>query len=205
MYTMPYQVFVVSNQSGCSRPNIDCTESSIRKIFTKMEWELTASVNERIMAIGTPSPDLTYPWESKDTEPPTLAVHPGGIDSPMVIHESIFCPHLSEHNCACRKPKPHMIGYLAVMHGIDLGRSWIIGDSDGDIKCGYRAGIRRMIRIDHQVAPVMWENAMQVKLPKKLSAVVRVPSLLNAVGLIKAYDAYIERVWGPKVAKGVGL
>lgn len=185
MYTMPYRVFVISNQSGISRENIDCTETSIRKIFTKMEWELTTDVNERIN-------------ELPEDKRIGLAVHPGGIDSPMVIQESIFCPHLDEHNCYCRKPKPGMIGYLAVKHRIDLRRSWMIGDSISDMKCGWNAGIRNLVRIDHTVEPFTPEPGTKIDLGKNIASGIKVPSLLNAVGIIKAYDSYIERVWGPK-------
>ena len=48
MYTMPYKVFVVSNQSGISRENIECTEQSIHEIFMKMMGALKEAVTEKI-------------------------------------------------------------------------------------------------------------------------------------------------------------
>lgn len=146
-----------------------------------MEDRITDLVNERYL-------------RTSDVPLAQVRVH----DGPTVIRKSLFCPHLDKDNCACRKPKPGMIWSLAVEYDIDLSRSWIIGDSHSDIKAGYRAGIRRMIRIDHDVDPVTPDPGEVVKLPKKLSDVVTVPNLLNAVGYMQAYDSYIQRVWGPR-------
>jgi len=71
-----------------------------------------------------------------------------------VIKEHIFCPHLPDAGCACRKPKPGMIYYLAVKWGIDLKKSWMIGDSVSDMKAGWNAGIRRLLKIDETAPPL---------------------------------------------------
>lgn len=42
--------------------------------------------------------------------------------------------------CPCYKPSAHMLLVLAQRHGIDLARSWMIGDRDGDMACGRAAG-----------------------------------------------------------------
>lgn len=41
-----------------------------------------------------------------------------------------------------RKPNPGMLLGAAEDHGLDLQRSWMIGDHDYDIECGRRAGCR---------------------------------------------------------------
>ncbi len=38
-----------------------------------------------------------------------------------------FCPHNSDDNCACRKPKTGMLEQATKDFSIDLGNSWIIG------------------------------------------------------------------------------
>lgn len=58
-----------------------------------------------------------------------------------------YCPHVGETGCACRKPKPFLIGKAAIELNIDLRRSWMIGDSPNDMKSGWNAGIRQLIRI----------------------------------------------------------
>lgn len=39
-----------------------------------------------------------------------------------------------------RKPNPGMLLRAAAEHGLDLGRSWMIGDNPKDVEAGHRAG-----------------------------------------------------------------
>lgn len=48
-------------------------------------------------------------------------------------------------DCECRKPKPYFLLLAAEIYGIDLGRSWMIGDRDTDIACGKSAGVRTIL------------------------------------------------------------
>jgi histidinol-phosphate phosphatase family protein len=66
-----------------------------------------------------------------------------------------FCPHHPEQRtdipqwaqkyrieCECRKPKHGMLLRAAKEHGLDLKRSWMVGDHDRDIGAGKAAGCR---------------------------------------------------------------
>jgi len=53
-----------------------------------------------------------------------------------------YCPHLAGHNCICRKPLPGMILAAAKDHNIRLKDSYMIGDSDSDIRAGKAAGCK---------------------------------------------------------------
>tara|TARA_Y100001934_G_C12160545_1_gene681737 strand:+ start:234 stop:806 length:573 start_codon:yes stop_codon:yes gene_type:complete len=44
--------------------------------------------------------------------------------------------------CDCRKPKPGMLKKSSEEYGLDLNASWIIGDSESDIRAGKNAGCR---------------------------------------------------------------
>jgi D-glycero-D-manno-heptose 1,7-bisphosphate phosphatase len=44
--------------------------------------------------------------------------------------------------CDCRKPKPGMLTSILERFGADRSRSWMIGDSMGDIEAGRAAGVR---------------------------------------------------------------
>lgn len=61
--------------------------------------------------------------------------------------EHIFCSHVPDDNCCCRKPKPGMIYVLAYLHEIDLSQSWMIGDSDSDIHAGHNAEVGGLVKI----------------------------------------------------------
>lgn len=53
------------------------------------------------------------------------------------------CPHGNQESCACRKPLPGLLLTAAEDLGIDLGRSYMIGDSPRDIEAGNAAGCAR--------------------------------------------------------------
>lgn len=50
-----------------------------------------------------------------------------------------YCVHDESDGCECRKPKPGMIFALARQLRLDLRRSWVIGDSESDIRAGEAA------------------------------------------------------------------
>ena len=63
-----------------------------------------------------------------------------------------WCPHHPQGTvdryrtaCDCRKPRPGMITSLAAGHGIDLARSWMVGDTPGDVEAGRLAGCRTIL------------------------------------------------------------
>jgi len=51
-----------------------------------------------------------------------------------------YCPHTPEDVCPCRKPAPGMLLRAAEELGIDLSRSYMVGDMTTDIEAGKRAG-----------------------------------------------------------------
>src|SRR5208283_4686808 len=56
--------------------------------------------------------------------------------------EVCFHPGRGESECDCRKPKPGMLLRAAGELGIDLAKSWMVGDRWRDIDCGHAAGCR---------------------------------------------------------------
>jgi D-glycero-D-manno-heptose 1,7-bisphosphate phosphatase len=51
-----------------------------------------------------------------------------------------YCRHELRDGCPCRKPAPGMILGLARERGLNLQRSWMIGDAHSDITAGKAAG-----------------------------------------------------------------
>jgi D-glycero-D-manno-heptose 1,7-bisphosphate phosphatase len=47
--------------------------------------------------------------------------------------------------CGCRKPSPGMLFDSATALGLDLGSSWMLGDTDGDVAAGRAAGCRTVL------------------------------------------------------------
>jgi len=63
-----------------------------------------------------------------------------------------YCPHYPTGavaryalRCDCRKPMPGMLQAAAEQHGIELARSWMIGDILDDVEAGKRAGCRTVL------------------------------------------------------------
>lgn len=59
-----------------------------------------------------------------------------------LLDATYFCPDAPWEPSTRRKPHPGMVLEAVEEHGIDLTRSWFIGDKGSDIECGRRAGIR---------------------------------------------------------------
>jgi D-glycero-D-manno-heptose 1,7-bisphosphate phosphatase len=62
------------------------------------------------------------------------------VSAALPVEAVSACLHDDADACACRKPKPGQLLELARRHGLDLSRSWMIGDQDRDIVCGRAAG-----------------------------------------------------------------
>ncbi len=55
------------------------------------------------------------------------------------------CPHLPDDACDCRKPGTALALRAAREHGIDLARSWVIGDKDSDVALARGLGCRAVL------------------------------------------------------------
>ena len=64
---------------------------------------------------------------------------------PELIAATYFCPDAPWQDSPRRKPKPGMVLEAADEHGIDLGRSFFVGDKTSDIECGHSAGVRTIL------------------------------------------------------------
>ncbi len=62
------------------------------------------------------------------------------IRSSLAVDDIRVCFHNDAAGCTCRKPKPGMILTAAAEHGVDLARSYLVGDRWRDIQAGRAAG-----------------------------------------------------------------
>ena len=111
-----YLAIVITNQPVIARG--DCTFEQLQTIHNKMETEL-------------------------------------GKEGAFV--DAIYvCPHHTDKgfsgerpeykcDCDCRKPKPGLLLQAAKDFNIDLSQSYMIGDSDGDVRAGENAGVKEAI------------------------------------------------------------
>lgn len=97
--------------------------------------------------------------------------------SVLPLDEFRTCYHDSADLCGCRKPQPGALLSAARIHGIDLEKSFMVGDRWRDVEAGQRAGCRTCF-IDYGYAE---------KQPEGVD--FRVASLLEAAQIILGEDA----------------
>ena len=61
------------------------------------------------------------------------------------IKKTYYCPHKPEDNCECRKPKTRFLNDAEKEFGIDLKKSFVIGDRKSDIELGENGGCRTIL------------------------------------------------------------
>jgi D-glycero-D-manno-heptose 1,7-bisphosphate phosphatase len=68
------------------------------------------------------------------------------------LDASRLCPHHPDGivpelsgPCACRKPAPGMLLDAAAELALDLRASWMIGDTDADVRAGHRVGCKTVL------------------------------------------------------------
>jgi len=56
-----------------------------------------------------------------------------------------YCPHNPDDHCPCRKPEPEMLLRARGKHGIDLKKSFVVGDKEADIFLARAVGARGIL------------------------------------------------------------
>jgi len=97
-------------------------------------WLTVVVTNQSGLARGKISPEQ---YAAVNAE--FLRQLPGGIDAVY------FCADHPDRPTPRRKPGSGMLEEAAHNHGIDLSRSWMIGDKEIDVECGRRAGCRTIL------------------------------------------------------------
>ncbi len=99
---------------------------------------------KRLGALGLPvfvvsnQPDIAR----GHLDPLVLAEMTRQLRAALAVEEVVVCPHDDADGCACRKPRPGMLLDLADRHGLDLARSFMVGDTWRDVEAGRRASCR---------------------------------------------------------------
>jgi D-glycero-D-manno-heptose 1,7-bisphosphate phosphatase len=52
----------------------------------------------------------------------------------------LCCPHRPEDGCGCRKPQPGLLLEAATRWGLELGRSYLVGDAASDVLAAQAVG-----------------------------------------------------------------
>ncbi|WP_334190977.1 D-glycero-alpha-D-manno-heptose-1,7-bisphosphate 7-phosphatase [Noviherbaspirillum sp.] len=148
------------------------------QLFQQMGYRLFVVSNQAGIAKGIFTESALGPVERRLGE--LLAQYGVRLDG------FYYCPHSPQGvinryavACTCRKPMPGMLTRAANDHGIDLHRSWMIGDILDDVEAGQRAGCRTVL-IDNG-------NETEWKMSPQRKPDLTVPNLYAAARAIEAY------------------
>ncbi|MBM4146550.1 MAG: lipopolysaccharide heptosyltransferase II [Nitrospira sp.] len=56
-----------------------------------------------------------------------------------------YCPHHPDEHCPCRKPEPEMLLRARAQHGINLRKSYIVGDKEADLLLAKAVGAKGIL------------------------------------------------------------
>jgi D-glycero-D-manno-heptose 1,7-bisphosphate phosphatase len=119
----------VTNQSGVARGYYDQAQVSA----------VHARLAELLAEQGTALDLVRY-----CPHHPAPASEPDNGEAAPGMKQAIPVPELAI-DCACRKPKPGMVLDAARELGLDLARSWVIGDKAADLGLAANAGCRGIL------------------------------------------------------------
>ena len=74
--------------------------------------------------------------------PADLEAMHAALRAAVPVDDVAVCPHDDASGCECRKPRPGLVRGLAARHGVDLARSFLVGDTWRDVGAGRAAGCR---------------------------------------------------------------
>ena len=63
----------------------------------------------------------------------------------------VHCPHISDNNCNCRKPKPGLFFEIQDKYNIDLTKAFCVGDSIRDLEAASISGITELYLVKGQI------------------------------------------------------
>ncbi len=94
-----------------------------------------------LLVVVTNQPDV-----ARGTTPrATVDAINGRLREELPLDDVLVCAHDDADRCGCRKPRPGLITAGAELHGIELGRSYLVGDRWRDIEAGTAAGCRTVL------------------------------------------------------------
>ena len=91
-----------------------------------------------LLLVATNQPDVSRGTQSREAVDEFHAL----MRRTLPVDEFLVCAHDDRDGCQCRKPKPGLLVDAQARYGIDMGRSYMVGDRWRDIDAGQAAGCR---------------------------------------------------------------
>ncbi len=94
-----------------------------------------------LLIVVTNQPDVVRGWQTREV----VESMNQRVIQELAVDEVLVCYHVDEDQCLCRKPQPGMLHDAARRWGIDLARSFMVGDRYSDVTAGIEAGCRTLL------------------------------------------------------------
>jgi D-glycero-D-manno-heptose 1,7-bisphosphate phosphatase len=105
--------------------------------LARLDWPVVVVTNQAMIGRGQASRDSVDDIHARML---TAVLRAGGrIDAVML------CPHRPDEDCACRKPRPGLLLDAADALGLDLARSFMVGDAASDVMAALNAGCQPVL------------------------------------------------------------
>jgi transaldolase len=140
-----------------------------------------------VLVVVTNQPDV-----ARGTTPrATVDAINGRLRALLPLDDVLVCAHDDADRCGCRKPKPGLLQDGARLHGVDLARSYLVGDRWRDIEAGAAAGCRTAL-VDRGYA----ERPSSIEPDARVGSVLEAARwiIANARSTMHALDAAPETV-----------
>jgi D-glycero-D-manno-heptose 1,7-bisphosphate phosphatase len=124
-----------------------------------------------LLLVVTNQPDVARGTQSLDA---IQAMH-GVMRQALPLDDFLICPHDDADRCQCRKPAPGLMMEAQQRYGIDLARSFLVGDRWRDVDAGQAAGCRTVFLDRHyrERGPSIPPDARVSTLPEAVDWIVR--------------------------------
>lgn len=140
---------------------------AVRRL-AQLEWPVVVISNQAIVGRGLVSRQTMDEISEQMT---SVVWSVGGR-----IDRVFYCPHRPEEHCECRKPRPGLLLNAASEMGLDLTRSFFVGDAESDVRAAQAAGCRPVLvktgRGFGQMARLRQSNAVGYYLADDLAEAV---------------------------------
>lgn len=139
------------------------------KELSQLNWPVIVISNQAAIGRGLVSRQEVDEINSRMVE----AVHLSGGR----IDHVYYCPHRPDEGCDCRKPRPGMILQAAKEAGLDLPRSYLIGDAESDLLAAVAAGCQAVLvktgRIPEKLVQIKEIYDYQIHIEDNLTCAVK--------------------------------
>lgn len=105
--------------------------------LAQLEWPVVVISNQAIVGRGLVSRQTIDEIGEQMT---SIVWSVGGR-----IDRVFYCPHRPEEHCECRKPRPGLLLSAAHEMGLDLTRSFFVGDAESDVRAAQVVGCRPVL------------------------------------------------------------